>query len=164
MVILGRVSGLFGVKGWVKIFSHARPRESIIQFKHWFLSSPTGWEAVKVLDGRKHGTGVVAQLDGVNDRDEAEQLLQRDIAIPREDMPPTNPDEYYWVDLIGLAVKTTQDVDLGHVQRLVETGANDVLVVQGDDRERFLPFVQGQFVKSIDLQAGLMVVDWDPDF
>jgi len=163
LVIMGRVSGLFGVRGWVKIYSHARPRESIVDFDRWFLRGAQGWQPFSVVSGRKHGNGVVAQLHGVDDRDQAAELMGRDIAIRHEDLPATDPDEFYWVDLIGLQVETEQGVDLGRIVDLVETPANDVLVVQGD-RERLLPFVQGRFIKTIDIAAGRMVVDWDPEF
>lgn len=163
MVTLGRISGLFGVKGWVKVFSHARPRESIVDFGRWYLRGRGGWEAFQVVDGRRHGSGVVARLEGIDDRDGAAALLQRDIAVHRDDMPAARPGEFYWLDLIGLSVRNLDDVELGEVTGLLETGANDVMVVRGD-RERLLPFVQGQFVKSVDLEAGLILVDWDPDF
>ncbi len=163
MVTLGRISGLFGVKGWVKVFSHARPRESITDFGRWYLRGRSGWEAFQVADGRRHGSGVVVRLEGIEDRDQAAALLQRDIAVHRDDMPATAPGEFYWLDLIGLSVRNLDDVELGKVTGLLETGANDVMVVRGD-RERLLPFVQGQFVKSVDLEAGLILVDWDPEF
>jgi len=163
MVVLGRISGLFGVQGWVKVYSHARPRESIVDFPQWFLGGPGAWQPIGVVKGRKHGNGVVAQLDGVDDRDQAAALMGRDIAIPRDALPATASDEYYWIDLIGLQVETEQGDDLGRIVDMVETPANDVMVVRGE-RERLLPFVQGQFVKSIDLKAGRMVVDWDPEF
>ncbi|MDQ2068854.1 ribosome maturation factor RimM [Natronospira bacteriovora] len=163
MVTLGRISGLFGVKGWVKVYSHARPRESIVDFDTWYLRHRGEWQPFRVLEGRKHGKGVVARLEGIEDRDQAAALIQRDIAIPRETMPATQADEFYWVDLIGLSVRNLEGVEFGEVTGLLETGANDVMVVQGD-RERLLPFVQGQFVKSVDLEVGLILVDWDPDF
>ncbi|MEA5444647.1 ribosome maturation factor RimM [Gammaproteobacteria bacterium AB-CW1] len=163
MVTLGRISGLFGVRGWVKIFSHTRPRESIVDFGTWYLKGRGGWEAITVLDGRRHGNGVVARLEGIEDRDQAAELLKRDVAVRREQLPPAEEGEYYWLDLIGLQVETLEGVELGRVTGLLETGANDVLVVKGD-RERLLPFVQGQFIKTVDLSAKRMVVDWDPDF
>lgn len=164
MVTLGQVSGLFGVHGWVKVFSHARPRESIVEFERWLLRARSGpWQEFRVLEGRRQGNGVVARLEGIDDRDAAGELLRCEIAVPRRDMPPARTGEYYWIDLIGLRVETLDGVDLGRVVDLVETGANDVLVVRGD-RERLLPFVQEQFVRSIDLDSGRMTVDWDPDF
>jgi 16S rRNA processing protein RimM len=105
----------------------------------------------------------VAQLEGIDDREAAGELVRHEIAVPRSELPPAEPGEFYWVDLIGLEVETLEGVVLGRVVDLVETGANDVLVVQGD-RERLLPFVQGQCVRSIDLDSGRMTVDWDPDF
>ncbi|KAG1519213.1 hypothetical protein G6F51_014779 [Rhizopus arrhizus] len=86
-----------------------------------------------------------------------------EVYVARSALPPPKPDEYYWVDLEGLDVKTTEGVALGQVSHLFSTGANDVVVVRGD-RERMIPFVQPDFVKSVDFAANLVVVDWDPEF
>jgi 16S rRNA processing protein RimM len=107
----------------------------------------------------------VAQLDGCEDRDQAAMLVRSEIAIPRAQLPETGPGEVYWHDLQGLQVFTLEAVDLGKVTSLMETGANDVLVVKAEDgRERLIPFIRGSVITDIDLQAGTMTVDWDPDF
>lgn len=106
---------------------------------------------------------VVAHLDGVVDRDEAQQLCGWDISIDQRQLPEPEAGEYYWADLVGLKVKNLDGTDLGVVDHLLETGANDVLVVKGD-RERLIPFLQQHTVIKINLDAGLMTVDWDPDF
>ena len=163
MIIIGRVSGLFGVRGWVKIYSHSSPREGILRYRTWYLESAGEWQAYKLISGRAQGKGVVAHLAGCDDRDGAAALIGRDIAIRREQLPALEPGEYYWTDLEGLRVENLQGVDLGVVSHLFETGANDVLVVKGD-RERLIPYIMGQAVREVDLAAGRMVVDWDPDF
>ena len=117
----------------------------------------------KVIDGKLQGKVVVAQLEGVNDRDLAASLIGWDIFITPEQLPKAAQDEYYWSDLIGLHVETDLGISLGIVDGLLETGANDVVIVKGE-RERVIPFLQGQTIKNIDLDAGRMIVDWDPDF
>jgi 16S rRNA processing protein RimM len=111
-----------------------------------------------------HGKGVVAKLKGCDDRDAAAALMGMNIAIRREQLPAATEGEYYWADLVGLAVSNLEGVSLGVVEQLLETGANDVLVVVQGDVERLLPFVQGQFVKEVDLTNRRIIVDWDPEF
>lgn len=162
-VVLGRVSGLFGVQGWVRVFSHTEPRENIARYNPVFLKRPDGWQAFEIEAGRTHGVGVVLKFAGCNDRDRAAILLQCDIAVRREQLPPPEPGEYYWTDLEGLRVVTLDGVELGTIASLFATGANDVIVVRGE-RERLLPFVRGQVVVEVDLEQRLLRVDWDPDF
>lgn len=163
MILMGRVSGLFGVKGWLKIYSHAAPREGILDYKVWYLMRDGNWQPFRVAAGQRQGKSVVAHLEGYDDRDQATSLLGSDIAIRREQLPALADGEYYWSDLEGLRVVNLQGIELGVVSYLFETGANDVLVVKGE-RERLIPYTLGMAVKSVDLQDGLLTVDWDPDF
>jgi 16S rRNA processing protein RimM len=163
MIILGRISGLFGVKGWLKIYSHTSPREGILRYKTWYLKLGTDWLAHKLAAGHVQGKGVVAQLAGFADRDQAAALVGLEIGVRREQLPPLGPGEYYWSDLEGLRVENLQGVDLGVVSHLFETGANDVLVVKGE-RERLIPYTRDEAVREVDLQAGVILVDWDADF
>ena len=163
MVVMGRISGLFGVQGWVKIFSHASPRERILDYSPWYIKINGAWEEHRLQAGKRQGKGVVAHLQGVDDRDLAAELVGADIAVKREQLPDLPADEFYWSDLQGMRVETSSGVDLGRVSYLFETGANDVMVVKGE-RERLIPFTQGEAVRRVDVQAGLIVVDWDPDF
>jgi len=163
MVILGRVSGLFGVRGWVKIHSDTSPREGILGYKQWYLKGMDGWWQAKLLAGRTQGKGVVAHLVGYEDRDQAATLVGLDIAVRREQLPALAPGEYYWADLEGLRVENVEGVGLGVVSHLFETGANDVLVVKGE-RERLIPYTWGEAVREVDLESGRLIVDWDPDF
>jgi len=160
---VGKISGVFGVKGWVKVFSFTDTRENILNYSPWLLKKDSESRSVTVIDGKLQGKAVVAQLEGVDDRDQAATLMGWDIFISPVQLPKAAKGEYYWSDLIGLAVETTLGVQLGSVEGLLETGANDVLIVKGE-RERVIPFLQGQTIINIDLNAGRMVVDWDPDF
>ena len=163
MVALGQVSGVFGVRGWVKVFSHTSPPTNILSYSPWYLGAEGCWEAFEVLEGQSHGKGLIVRLAGVQDREQAANLVGRIVAVYRAQLPEPEAGEYYWTDLQGLRVQTTGGVELGRVDHLFETGANDVLVVQGD-RERLIPYVWGEVICSVDLEAGLMVVDWDPEF
>lgn len=160
---VGKISGVFGVKGWVKVFSFTDSKENILNYSPWLLKKDTEIKTIAVIDGKLQGKAVVAQLDGINDRDEAASLMGWDIFIKPDQLPKAAKDEYYWSDLIGLAVETNLGIQLGVVESLLETGANDVVIVKGE-RERVIPFLQGQTIIRIDLVAGKMVVDWDPDF
>jgi 16S rRNA processing protein RimM len=161
MLVLGRISGVFGVRGWLKIFSETEPRENILTYSPWYLgTSQTAWE---VAEGRLHGKSVVARVEGCEDRDCAADLVGRVIAVRRDQLPPSLADEFYWADLEGLNVETLDGVLLGRVGRLFATAANDVLVVEGE-RERLVPFIWEQVVKDVDLERRRMLVDWDSEF
>lgn len=158
---MGQISGVHGIRGWVKVFSYTDPREAIGNYGQWWLDQDQA--PIAVVQARRHGKTVVAQLQGITTPEQAKQLVGKDITVPRSDLSPADQETYYWVDLIGLEVVTTEGVSLGKVTKMIETGANDVMVVCGE-RERLLPFVLGQYVKQVDLDTGLLQVDWDPDF
>ncbi len=160
---VGKISGVFGIKGWVKVFSYTDDRANILYYSPWLLKKAGETKTLKVIDGNLQGKAVVAQLEGIHDRDQAASLMSWDIFISHEQLPKAASGEYYWSDLIGLSVENTEGITLGVISGLLETGANDVIIVQGE-RERCIPFLQGQTVVSIDLNAGKMVVDWDADF
>ena len=161
-VTLGRVSGLFGVRGWVKVYSHTSPRENILDYSSWHLSGENGIKAFELEQGKVQGKGIVAKLAGYDDRDQAAGLVGMDILIKRDDLPKAGPGEYYWTDLEGLQVITCENQALGKVDYLFETGSNDVMVLKGD-RRRLVPFIDN-VIKEVDLDAGVITVDWDPDF
>ena len=161
LVPLGYISGLHGIKGCVKIHSWTRPREAILEYQPWLLGDDRA--PVTIREGRIQGKTLVVSLPGVEDRETARSWIEREIAVFRDQLPEPPDDEYYWSDLVGLAVSTGRGVALGKVSGLLETGANDVLVVQGE-RERLIPFVLEQYITRVDLEAGRIEVDWDPDF
>ena len=157
--MLGEIVGVYGVRGWIRVVSETEPLENILRYSPWLVDGL----ARAVAEGRRHGKGLVARLVGCEDRDQAAELVGKTIAVTRDRLPAPRPDEFYWADLEGLAVETTNGVPLGHVSHLFATGANDVLVVKGE-RERLLPFVWGDVVKDVDFAGNVIRVDWDPDF
>ena len=162
LVVMGRVAVPFGVKGWARIQSFSEEIETLDAYDSWYLGRDGVWQSYAVLDVRLHGNGLVALFEGVEDRDAALALKGREIAIPRDWLPPAPENQYYWSDLIGLTVVNQQGIVLGEVAQLLEAGAHDVLVVRGE-RERLLPFV-GQIVLDVDLAARRVLVDWQPDY
>lgn len=172
-VVLGHINGLFGVQGWVKVFSYTRPPENLLGYERWFLGhDETGrqpdWRSFSIVAARPQGKTLIAQLadaqgEVIADRDAAVALLDMEIAVARADMPTLPPDEYYWHDLVGFEVINREAVSLGHVGGMMETGAADVLVVEGDC-QRLIPFVIGVIVDDVDLAVGRISVDWQPDF
>lgn len=164
-LVVGRISGLFGVRGWVKIFSYTDPRTAILELGPWYVGVEGQWRRHPLAEGKRHSKGVIARLEGVEGRDTAARLLGAEIAIERDQLPEAGPTEFYWADLVGLSVETLEGVPLGRVDHLIETGANDVLVVHAEDgRERLLPFVREEVIREVDLQTGVIRVDWDPEF
>jgi 16S rRNA processing protein RimM len=163
-VLLGLINGLFGVKGWVKVFSYTRPRIKIVDYQHWYLGEESD-QPILVEEGRSKKSGVVVKLHGINDRNAAVELLDREIWIAGDQLNPLSNNEYYWYQLIGLNVLDTEQKLLGSIKNLIETGANDVMIVRGKGKtEHLIPYIQGQVIKSIDLEQNCMVVDWDADF
>ncbi|MEO1889922.1 MAG: ribosome maturation factor RimM [Cycloclasticus sp.] len=160
---VGHISGVFGVKGWLKIFANTDKKENILSYKPWYVERGKVRKAVKVKAGKPHGKTVIVLLEGVDDRNEAERWVGSDIYITAEQLPDLRKGEFYWSDLIGLNVVSITGEQFGVIDHMLETGANDVIVVKGD-RERLIPFVLEQVVKSVDLLEQKMVVDWDADF
>lgn len=161
IVTLGYLSGVHGVRGWVKVHSYTEPREAILDYAPWLVGETR--DEIVVEDGRRHGKTVLARLPGVTNPEAARDWVGREIAVRRSQLPATEEGSFYWSDLVGLEVHTPDGQRLGRVERMMETGANDVMVVSGD-RERLIPFVTGEFVKDVDLDAGRIEVDWDPEF
>ncbi len=164
LLLVGKLHGGFGIKGEVKLESFTEPPERIFKYQPWTMRDAQGRErACTGAKGRVTPKGVVAVLPDITDRDAADALRGTELYVPRSTLPPPAPGEYYWVDLEGLRVVNMEGVDFGTVSHLFSTGANDVLVAQGD-RERMIPFVEPDFVKSVDFESGLVTVDWDADF
>lgn len=169
LTIIGQITSVYGVKGWLKIYSHTEPMDGILGYKPWLIQRNGQWVSVNVEASRKHGKGLVAKLEKVDDRDVARQYCGTDIAIEKSMLPALAVGEYYWSQLEQLTVYTLSDELLGKVSHLIETGSNDVLVVKGDSnsidsRERMIPYLPDQVVKEINLDTGTMRVDWDPEF
>ncbi len=163
-VLLGKVVGVHGIRGELKLESYTEPRTQIFRYQPWLLRSAGSEISMAGGRGRAQGKGIVATLPGIEDRDAAAALVGSEIWVRRSALPKARPGEYYWVDLEGLAVETVQGVSLGVVSHLIATGANDVLVARSAERERLIPFLPGSFVTQVDLDGGRIVVDWDPEF
>lgn len=163
---MGRVAAPYAVQGWLKIQPYTECLDGLLDYREWWLGSDQGphpgWRAYRVLDGRVHGQTLLVQLAEVADRSAADRLKGLLVAVERAALPPAEADAYYWDDLIGLEVVNLQHVRLGKVAGLLETGAHDVLRVQGE-RERLIPFVAA-YVREVDLQAGCLRVDWGADW
>ncbi len=160
-VVLGRIAGVYGVRGWLRIFSHTEPREGILQYPVWWLGEPGKREERQLVTGRVHGRGVVAQLEGVTDRDQALALIGTEIAVPRSAL--ADDEGYYWTDLVGLEVRNREGIVLGRITGHIPTGANDVMVVHDGARERLIPWAPGRTVDEVHLDKGWMQVDWHPE-
>ena len=162
-VIIGKISGLYGVHGGLKVFSYTSPRERIFSYRPWLLKVGTAWSPRDVLSGKGQGKGLVVFLEGVTDRDMASSLLGVDIAVTREQLPQLPAGEFYWSDLFDMEVIDQSGRLLGKVVDMQETGANDVLVVQGEQKF-MLPWVMDDIVKQVDIDKGRIYVDWDPEY
>jgi 16S rRNA processing protein RimM len=160
---MGRVTVPFGVRGWVKIHTLAADPESLCDYPVWRLGRNGSWREVRVLSSRLQGNVLVAQLDGVVDREAAAALRGSDVAVPRSELPAAEEGEFYWADLIGLKVVNAARYDFGRVERILQTGANDVLVVKGGERETLIPFIAG-VIKAVRVAAGEIEVDWGEDY
>lgn len=169
---LGRITGVFGIKGWLKVKSFTEPQTNLFAHSEWCLKAQGGAKTVTVLNHKVHGEGWIVQLRGVDDRNTAEGYTKADIIIKADQLPELSSGDFYWHQLIGLRVESHFEgrvVDLGRVDDLLETGANDVLVVVGDagsidDRRRLVPYIPSLYVLDVDLKGQCMQVHWDPDF
>jgi 16S rRNA processing protein RimM len=171
MIVLGRITAPYGVKGWVRLHPFGDDPASWADIDRWWLGSDdrdfSAWRAYPLQSLRMHGKGWVAKLLGVEDRDGAEAMVGQYVGAPRAALPRTEPDEFYWADLIGLEVVNAGGQSLGRVAEMIESGAHAVMVVvEGDGErriERLLPFV-GHVVKDVDVPAGVLRVDWERDW
>ena len=168
MIVLGRITAPFGVRGWVKIQPFGDDPDSWMRMPSWWLgadekAADEGWQAHEIKDCTPHGKGLVAHFDGIDDRNAAEKLIGLYVGAPREALPTTAGDEFYWADLVGLEVVNLADERLGHVADLLSGGAHEVLRVRTGDKERLLPFVAA-VVKEVDLAGRKIRVDWASDW
>jgi 16S rRNA processing protein RimM len=159
---MGRIAAPFGVRGWVKLEPFTATPENLLAYRPWWIGGETGWTRCEIEQAKVQGAGVAAKFEGCEDRDAAVLYRGREIAVSRSEFPEAAANEYYWADLVGLKVMNAAGEELGTVSRVFETGANDVLVVEGE-RERLIPFIE-QVVQQVDLPGGVIRVDWGSDF
>ena len=159
---MGHVIAPFGLQGWIKVHPYTATSGALADYATWWLGKPDAYIAYQVQAAKTHGSELVAKLPGIDDRDAAFSLRGMEIAVPRAELPKANRDEYYWTDLIGLTVVNTEGQSFGTVKTILATGANDVLVVSGD-QERLIPFLR-QVIHAVDLENGTIQVEWGADY
>lgn len=175
LVVIGQITGVYGIKGWVKVHSYTQPVDNFLHYSGFFISQRSQWQAIEFAEIKPHGKGLVARIEGVADRGQAALLGRSDIAVSLLQLPQLDADDYYWHQLEGLRVCLADSVSegapvvLGLVDHMLATGANDVLVVQPstgslDQRERLIPYLPERVIKRVDLAAQTLWVDWDPEF
>lgn len=182
---VGRIVDAWGVKGWIKVQAFAADPQALFSSRRWFLKPPEGGPVrrpvpggpvlpamLRVISAREHGDVVVAQVHGVDDRSGAEALRGQRVFVGRSSFPTAGDGEYYWVDLIGMAVLNRQGERLGTVAGLLDTGPHSVLRVVPDvlpsgasaeEAERLIPFVAA-YVDDVDMPARRITVDWGADY
>ena len=163
-LVIGKITGYYGVKGWVKVFSYSMPKENILNYKNWFILADDIFINHLLIDGKEHQKKIIVKLDNVDSRDDAKEIIGKDVFISQLDLTDLEDDEYYWRDLEGLSVITTKGLCLGKIQYLFETGANDVMVVKEGNSECLIPYSLGNVVTDIDLDKGEVTVDWDVNY
>lgn len=168
LLVIGKIVSVHGVRGEVKVYSFTDPIDNLLAYRDWTLRRDGEVRQVRLASGRAQNKVLVAKIKGLDDREEARAYCGYEICVPLDALPELDDGEYYWHQLVGLKVINTEGQLFGQVDHLLETGANDVIVVKPcsgslDDRERLLPYTD-QCVQSIDLQTGEMRVEWDADF
>lgn len=165
-ITVGKIGAPYGVRGWVKVHSFTESVENLLDYEPWYLGKAgcqDNWTATPVEQAKIHGKGIIARFEGCNDRDAAAAIKGLVIAVRRDQLPQPDEGEYYWIDLEGLEVITLAGISLGRIDHMMETGANDVMVVKGE-RERLIPYVPGHVVQEVDIEGGVIRVDWDPEY
>jgi 16S rRNA processing protein RimM len=164
MVVMGKVVGAQGIQGWVKVQTFTEYLDSLLDYGTWHVGNEQAWRPLEVLEANVHGGKVIiAKLEGIADRTAAEKCKGLLIAVPRSELPAQEEGEYYWSDLIGLAVENVQGEVFGTVDSLLETGANDVLVVKGEGGEKLIPFI-ASVIQHVSLKDKIIRVDWQADY
>ena len=163
---LGYIQGVFGIKGWIKVYSYCRPKEQILDYPVWQLRNNENEQSYNLEEGRQHVTSIIARLSNVNSRNQAEALIHSEIWVTTEELSVLPEGEFYWHELTGLNVVTLDGQSLGYVIRLMETGANDVLVVanESDAKEILIPYIRDEVIKNVDLNKKHIIVDWQPNY
>ncbi|MCF7529736.1 ribosome maturation factor RimM [Neisseria lisongii] len=162
-VAMGYIKGVFGIKGWLKIAANTEYSDSLLDYPEWQLRKDGKTLTVVLEAGKVMGDELQVKFEGIDDRDQAFSLRGYTIEIPRESFAPTEEDEYYWADLVGMTVNNKSGIVLGTVKNLMETGANDVLVVEGEYGQKLIPFVS-QYIENVDIGNHTITADWDLDY
>lgn len=166
---IGSINGSHGIKGWIKVFSYTDPAEAIFDYSPWFIERGGERRQITIEEGQKSGKRLIARLENVEDRAQADALIGYDIYIQQERLPDLEEGGYYWFQLEGLTVRSASGDVLGEIDHLLETGANDVMVVRPtsgsiDENERLIPYVEDEVIIKVDRSAGEVIVDWEADY
>ena len=162
-IVIGRFGRPHGVKGSVTVNSFTEPRDNILSYTDWHVSLNNTWQPIKLLSAQNYNKTIVAQIEGYPEREDVAELTNAEIAVHQEQLAPLAPGEYYWYQLIGMNVVNQQGQSFGAFTEVLPTGANDVLIVQGEKRH-LIPYLPGQFIIDIDDNQRVITVDWDLDF
>jgi 16S rRNA processing protein RimM len=170
LILVGKIGAPYGIKGWFKINTYTEVPEGIFEYSPWFVTINGQQQNVKVAEWRRHNKGLIAKFDKVDDRNQAEAWLHAEIFVSADQLPELEGDDFYWRDLKGMQVNASNGYNLGTVSGLMETGSNDVLVVDANRNdafgktERLIPFIQDEVIIKVDKDQNTITVDWDPGF
>ena len=160
-IYLGKITGVHGIKGWLKIQSFSSPPENILNYPSWIINNQGEEDFYSIEQGRKQNNKIVVKLEKIDDRNTAESLINSKIQIQRSDLPKLSNENYYWSDLVGLSVLNSEETVIGKIESLIETGANDVMVIITSKDERILiPFVIHEIIKEVNLELNYIKIDW----
>ncbi|BCA94082.1 ribosome maturation factor RimM [Legionella antarctica] len=162
-IVIGRFGRPHGIKGFVTVHSFTEPRDNILRYTDWHAFLSSSWQPVKILSIEVHNKAIVAQIEGYPDRELVARLTNTEIAVQKDQLAELETGEYYWHQLIGMNVVNQKGDSFGAVVEVMPTGANDVLVVQGEKRH-LIPYLPGQFIIDINDSQQIITVDWDLDF
>ena len=162
-IVVGKINGFHGLKGFIKVFSETRPRDAIFSYDHLFVFRNNEWSKLDVEDTAYVGKSLIIKFKGFADRTAIEPYYGLELYIEHSQLKELSEGEFYWADLIGLTVKNTQGFIFGEVKEFLETGANDVMIIRKNGQECLIPFTRGHAVLDIDLDAKEILVDWDED-
>ena len=160
-IYLGKITGVHGIKGWLKIQSFSSPPENILNYPSWIITNKGEEDFYSIEQGRKQNNKIVVKLENIDDRNTAESLINSKIQILRSDLPKLSNENYYWSDLVGLSVLNSEEKVIGKIESLIETGANDVMVIITLKDERILiPFVMHEIIKEVSVELNYIKIDW----
>lgn len=162
-VVVGQIGKPYGVQGWMKVHSFTEPYTNLLDYEPWFIEQRGQWHELTGIKVQEHGNAILLHIEGCDSPEDARRYTNAKIAVVRELFSALDDDEFYWNDLAGLTVINQDDVTLGTVDYIFETGSNDVLVVKGE-REHLVPFLYGEVILKVDLTQKVIRVQWDPEF
>ena len=162
-LVIGRFGKTFGLKGWLRVNSETKPKSNMLTYQPWLLKTAEGFKAIKIIENTLQGEEILVHVEGVDTPEAAKALTNHYVYLERKQLPTLASNEYYWADLEGLVVVTTENITLGTVKYLMEAGSCAVMVIKGNT-EHLVPFDFSHIVKQVDLTNGKIIVDWDPNF